>query len=232
MSEDKKRKIDWIREVAKDFPSLDVNSVKAKVEELSGEKVSKTYVKRIMGRIEREEAPPEISVELPELPPLEEEGEEEEEGFEIPPEMPPEEPEAIAEPSEIDRLRPIFQRSVKRLGDVVIQRFAKVKEGSISRQEAIDTEILVFAIIAKYGHIALEAYYLEVTSLMHFSSLALRTLAQRREQREKEKEREKPTPPPTPSREEEKPKEETPRLFKKGETRPKWMEEGSLLEGA
>jgi len=169
------------------FPDLTDNEIAKQVVKKDGSHTSRSYVAKIRKKMQiaptRAEAEtPEITIEAAETV----EGDDEEDKELLQKEEDEDEddvylPEKEEVSVEVDKLRPIFQRSIKRLGDTVIKRFADAKEGKISVQEAEDTEIVVFALIAKYGHVALEAYYLELTALLHFGSLTIRTIAQRRE---------------------------------------------------
>jgi len=165
-----------------------------------------------------------------ELPPIEELPEEEEievEAEEKPAiiEKPKEEIPTELEPEEIETLKAIFKRSIKRLLDVPIK--VLTKEIELSDQEAQDTSILTLLLLTKYAKIEAEEKMLEITSLTHAGSIVLKVIAEWRQKKQEEKRREeerlkaeKEKPPPPMPKPEEKPKEEP----KTSEGRAPWLE--------
>jgi len=127
------------------------------------------------------EPTPEIAEEAAEAEALEEkpealEGEKEEE-------LPP----SLLEEEEVETLKAIWKRSIKRLMNVPFQAL-NLEEFGISDQEAEDTSTLLLMFIIKYAHIEATQYMLEITGLTHFGSLGARIFVEWRK-RQKEKKR-------------------------------------------
>lgn len=213
------------------FPQLGDSDIAEKIiiEEgaRKGQHPSKSYVNKVRKRLgmtpsEKEAQEPQITVGAEET---EEEGEQEQEEEEEEPEEkeapePWETPEQPTLPTdEQAQYQAIFQRSMKRLGDTIIARLANVKDGELSSQDAEDSGVLALALISKYSGLALDKYYLEVTSVLHFGSLAIEVIAKKRQQQE-EKPIPQPETPTTPK--EEKPPETKVRSKYDPTNRPAW----------
>jgi len=119
------------------------------------------------------------------------------------------------------QLKPILARSIKRTFGIVTETLLKLSEDAgLSDEEADDSLVLLDIALAKWTGTQLGKYYFETTLVLHFGSIAGRTLLAYREKRAKdaaqreEEERRRQAQ----QKEEEKPKEEQPP--KKSEEKP------------
>jgi len=191
--------------------------------------VSKSLGYKALKQIKWKEAPAlppaeEPTIKIPEIPieeeipeALEEEEIEEEEVEEevIPPEIeeeipkPPEEVKAI--PDEVEKLKPIFLRSINRGVKIITTRIGEIPEASLTDEETEDTLTIINLFLLKYTPVVLEKYYLEVTALTHFGTLIADKIMIWRKSQKAKKEEEKEIEEKIREREAEKSKSERPK---------------------
>lgn len=139
---------------------------------------------------------PLFKIEEPKPPPKEEEKPPEEEKPSTPSLEPAKKEEAKEElakeltDEEIEKLRPILIRSVKRTFSVFTEALMKLSEkAGLTEQEADDSVVLLEIAMCKYvSPDALGKYYFETTAVMHFGSIAGRAILEWREKKAREEE--------------------------------------------
>jgi hypothetical protein len=85
------------------------------------------------------------------------------------------------------QLKPILSRGIKRTFGLVAETLMKLSEDAgLSDQEADDSLVLLDIALARWTGTQLGKYYFETTLVLHFGSIAGRTLLMWREKRDKE----------------------------------------------
>jgi hypothetical protein len=88
---------------------------------------------------------------------------------------------------ERQQLKPILARSIKRTFGIVSEGLLKLSEDAgLSDQEADDSVVLLEVALSKWTGTSLGKYYFETTLVLHFGSIAGRSLLAWREKRDKD----------------------------------------------
>lgn len=228
------------------FPNIADADIADKITKEDGSHPSRGYVAKIRKRLgitpteaQARELKIEVSKELPEAPePQTGEGgspqaPSEDEGLRFPELPPPESSTSTGSagptPSlqDDELLKPIFDRGFNRfINDILIERLIKIQEKIANSEEISDIETLALIDIKRLTGQQLTGDNLLIgTNIIVIGPFALKMLDAYR----KRKAEEKPIPPPQPEAAQP-PQPETPKVFKKGETEPRWAKTGSPLE--